>query len=122
DYEEATEIETGIDNCLLGLGQSLSGSTVKWSPSFGKSTNGTQGNESTVNNYRIWVSQDGNNLMQVATVNPPTHSFDLATLGLSGGSYQVYVEAVGQASIVNTFSPSAGTYVIASNGTLKGQV
>src|ERR1700692_546858 len=53
DYEEATEIESGIDSCF-GLTASVSGSALKW---------GVNGDESIVDHYKVCVSADGQNLM-----------------------------------------------------------
>ena len=53
DYEEATEIETGINNCLT-VSASASANALRWS---------IQGNENTVDHYAAYVSTDGKNLM-----------------------------------------------------------
>jgi len=82
DYEEATEIQTGIDNCLTSLSPSLSGRVVAWTPTFGKSISGYLGNESTVHHYVIYVSQDGENLMPLPNVASGTHSLDISQYGL----------------------------------------
>ena len=51
DYEEATEIETGINNCLT-VSASVSGNSLAWS---------IKGNENTVHHYVAYVSIDGKN-------------------------------------------------------------
>lgn len=101
DYDEGTEIESGIDNCL-GLSASLAGSTLSWTLS------GT-GLESTVDRYRIWSTpaSDGQNLtLQREVTAGGAHSTDLSTLGLAAGSYTIYVQAVGKPSIENHMSGS----------------
>src|SRR5579863_3843460 len=55
DYEEGTEIESGIDNCLT-LAPSVSGNALQWSIS---------GDESTVDHYTVYISSDGANLMSL---------------------------------------------------------
>src|SRR5437879_3326778 len=96
DYEEGTSIETGIDNCL-SLTASVSGSTLSWNPSFSSSN----GSESTVKNYSIYDSSDGQNLTQVASIASGTHSIDLNTLNLAPGNHTLFVQAVGLPSIQN---------------------
>src|SRR4029077_20888538 len=51
DYEEGTEIESGIDNCL-GLSATAAGKTLQWA---------TQGNEETVDQYTVYVRPVGQN-------------------------------------------------------------
>ena len=53
DYEEGTEVESGIDNCVT-ISAALSGGTLGWTIS---------GQENTIDHYTIFASQDGQNLM-----------------------------------------------------------
>jgi len=124
DYEEATEVETGIDNCLTSLSPSISGSTVSWSPVFGSSIDGVKGDESTVHHYTVYVSTDGSNLMALpGTVASGTHSLSLSQFGLPTGSYHIFVQAVGQPMMRNTFAEANGTFVVgASTGGISGTV
>jgi len=92
DYEEGTEIETGIDNCV-SLSGSTSGNTLYWSISGGQ--------ENTIDHYTVFVSLDGQNLMKLADVAAGTHQLDLSTFGLAPSDYTLYVKAVGQPSILN---------------------
>jgi len=57
DYEEGTEIETGIDNCLVSLDVSLSGHTLTWTPTWGLDpmNNTVSGSEATVYEYAIYL-------------------------------------------------------------------
>ncbi|MCU1310091.1 MAG: hypothetical protein JWO20_1216 [Candidatus Angelobacter sp.] len=96
DYEEGTSIETGIDNCL-SLTASVSGSTLSWTPAF----SAPDGTESTVKNYSVYDSTDGQNLTAVASVASGTHSIDLNTLNLAPGNHTLFVQAVGLPSIQN---------------------
>jgi len=91
DYEEGTEIESGIDGCF-SLNASVSGSTLEWTIS---------GDESTVDHYAVYASPDGNNLQQIAQVQPGTHSVDLCSAGVPSGTTQVFVQAVGKPSLAN---------------------
>ena len=127
DYEEGTEIESGIDNCIA-MSASTSGATLSWSLS------GT-GKENTVDHYTVFISNDGQNLMPLT--NPPsgTHSYDFSQLNLAPGTnWYFFVEAVGVPSIHNQMSaavnyqapsdqpPVASLSVTPTSGTLPLQV
>ena len=99
DYEEATEIETGINNCL-SISASASGNSLAWS---------VQGNENTVDHYVAYISQDGQNLMPLAQASPGTHSVNLCSYSLADGNYTWYVEAVGKPSMMNQMSAAASS-------------
>ena len=97
DYEEATEIESGIDNCVA-VSASISGNQLTWTVS---------GNESTIDHYVPFISIDGENLMLLSDVQPGTHTLDLSPYHLAPGSYSVYVKAVGKPSFRNQMSNRA---------------
>jgi hypothetical protein len=97
DYEEGTEIETGIDNCV-SVSASVSGTVVNWSIS---------GQMNTVDHFSIYISQDGQNLMWLADESTGTSSLDLATFGLPAGNYTVFVKATGKPSLTNKMSAGA---------------
>jgi hypothetical protein len=94
DYEEGTELETGIDNCV-SIGASLQGKALTWS---------ITGSESTINNYTVFISSDGQNLMPLAEVAAGNRSLNLDSFDLGAGPYTFYVKAVGKPSIVNRMS------------------
>jgi len=96
DYEEGTEIESGIDNCVA-LAPSVSSSTLSWSI-------GSKASEKTIDHYTVFISTDSQNLMKLADVAAGTHSLNLSQYGLAAGTYLLYVEAVGKASILNHVS------------------
>ena len=56
DYEEGTEIESGIDNCV-SVSAAMAGSSLQWK---------ITGSENTIDHYRVYVSSDGQNLMPLA--------------------------------------------------------
>lgn len=91
DYEEGTEIESGIDSCF-SLQASVSGSSLQWT---------TSGDESTIDHYNVYASSDGQNLNEVTETQPGTHSVDLCSLSMPAGNYQMYVQAVGKPSMAN---------------------
>jgi PKD repeat protein len=94
DYEEGTEIESGIDNCVSVAG-SMSGKVVTWN---------INGQENTIDHYTVFISTDGQNLMPVADVPAGTHSLDLSGYGFASGNYTMYVKAVGKPSMTNKMS------------------
>lgn len=105
DYEEGTELESGIDSCF-SLEASVSGNTLEWS---------TNGNESTVDHYQVYSSQDGQNLTPLTQTQPGAHSVDLCSLSLAAGNYSLYVQAVGKPMLANRM-PAAVSYTTACGG------
>ena len=95
DYEEGSEIETGIDNCVSVSGQ-VTGSTLYWSISGGQ--------ENTIDHYTVFVSLDGKNLMNLDDVASGTHQLSLSGYKLAPGNYTLFVKAIGQPSILNKMS------------------
>ena len=94
DYEEGTEVETGIDNCL-SVSAVMNGSVAGWS---------VTGSENTLDHYTVFISADAQNLMSLGDFPTSTHTLDLSTFGFAAGQYAVYVKAVGKPSIVNHMS------------------
>ncbi len=105
DYEEGTEIESGIDNCV-GISAAMSGSSLIW---------GITGLENTVHHYTVFISTDGVNLMSLGDVPAGTWTMDLSQYQLTAGTYTLFVKAVGQASIRNQMSGPV-SYVVADVG------
>ena len=93
DYEEGSEIETGIDNCF-SVTASLHDSALSWK---------VTGNESTIAHYQVFISLDGQNLMPLTQVAAGNHSLNLASFDLPA-DYTLHVKAVGKPSIVNHIS------------------
>jgi hypothetical protein len=94
DYEEGTEIESGINNCL-SLSARVSGTSLQWT---------VKGDASTVDRYVAYISKDGQNLMSFADVNAGMGSVNLCSYPIPNGSYTLYVQAVGKPSITNHMS------------------
>jgi hypothetical protein len=107
DYEEGTELETGIDNCAT-MQASISGGTLNLAPSFSDAT----GNERTVDHYQVFISTDGQNLMNLIQLPAGSRSLNLSSYSLAPGTYTLYVKMVGMPGILNRMSPAA-TYTIA---------
>jgi len=91
DYEEATEVESGIDNCLT-VSASVATNTLQWVP---------KGNENTVDHYTVYISADGQNLMPLTDLAAGVHSLNLCGFPIPGGSYQMFVQAVGKPGLAN---------------------
>jgi hypothetical protein len=97
DYEEGTEIETGIDNCL-SISSSLSGSELAWN---------ITGSAATLDHYTVYISTDGQDLAVLAdNISPSVTSLDLSQYAIPSGSYTLYVQAVGKPSVLNHMSNS----------------
>jgi hypothetical protein len=94
DYEEGTEIESGISNCV-SVSASISGNSLRWS---------LNGNQDTVDHYRVFISSDGQDLMPLARLALASHDLDLCSYSLSADWYTLYVQAIGRPSLRNQMS------------------
>ncbi len=113
DFEEGTAIETGIDPCF-SVSANIAVNTVNFSPA----TTDPDATEATIDHWKIWISTDGQNLMQVGSnLAASARSFDISTLSLGVGNYKFYVQAVGKPSILNKMSSVLG-YVVAPTGAI----
>ena len=104
DYEEGTEIESGINNCFT-VSPSLSSNSLQWT---------ITGSESTIDSYRVYISTDGQDLMQLAELAPGLHSLNLCSYPIPAGAYQLFVQSVGKPTMANymtgpvSYSPACG--------------
>lgn len=103
DYEEGSEVETGIDNCV-SVTAGVSGTQLQWQ---------ITGDERTIDHYTVFISSDGQNLMPLGDVGAGIHAFDLSAYSFDPGSYALYVKAVGKPSLRNQMS-AAAAYTIAA--------
>jgi hypothetical protein len=94
DYEEGTEIESGIDNCV-SVSAAMAGSSLQWK---------ITGSEDTIDHYRVYVSSDGQNLMPLADQTVGTYALDLCGYSLAAGNYKLFVQAIGRPSLKNQIS------------------
>jgi hypothetical protein len=94
DYEEGTEIETGINNCVT-VNASVTATVVSWS---------ITGQAATLDHFSVFVSQPGGGLMWLKDTPVSTLSMDLAQFNLDPGSYLVYVKAIAKPSLTNKMS------------------
>jgi hypothetical protein len=88
DYEEGTEIESGVDNCLA-VNADVDHNTIRWTIS---------GEENTVDHFVFYISDDGKRLMQLDTMDAKARSIDMCSYSL-GGKFVGYVQAVGKPMI-----------------------
>jgi PKD repeat protein len=103
DYEEGSEIESGIDNCVT-VSASVAGTVASWS---------ITGQMNTVDHFSVFASQDGANLMWLADLPTSKSSLDLAPFGLNAGNYTIFVKGVGKATLTNKMS--GGVQLTVSN-------
>jgi hypothetical protein len=94
DYEEGSELETGVDNCV-SISASLQGNTLTW---------GITGSESTIDHYDVFISTDGQNLMKLAEVASGNRTLNLDSFDLGSGPFTFHVKAVGKPSLLNHMS------------------
>ena len=116
DYEEGTELETGIDN-HVAIAATAAGAKLTWDIALDPSAPAECGAAvssgfdlaTTLDHFAVYASpaSDGEHLAPVADGIPPTaRSLDL-TGKLPAGDYRLYVYAFGKASIHNHLSPPA---------------
>jgi hypothetical protein len=103
DYEEGSEIETGIDNCFSAPTLSLASSTLTITL---HKTDATYATTNTISSLKVWVSQDSTNYALLDTLPVLTTSVNLASYGVLtvGQTYQFKIQAVGQPGISNQIS------------------
>lgn len=110
DYEEATEIESGIDNCV-SVSASISGNRLQWSIS---------GDESTIDHYVPYISRDGQKLMSLGQFDPGTRSLDLCSYSFADRGYTLYVQAVAKPAMTNRISGAVNVTLNCSTGASGG--
>jgi hypothetical protein len=98
DYEEGTEIETGIDNCA-SIGANVEGHELRLDPRFEG-----DGTEDTVDHYEVFVSSDGRDLRLLVRLRAGEHRLDLAGFHLAPGRYSLLVKMIGRPLIRNHLS------------------
>lgn len=134
DYEEGTEIETGIDNCIQASSFNLSidsnSSQLTWSYKFNTTEDrGMLSNPSTVDHYDLYYTPGGcisgcsayylldyhitgttaGCSMAYPTVDCST-GVTLSNYDLPAGKYGIFVQAIGKPGITNWLAPKGATY------------
>ena len=109
DYDEGSEIETGIDNCYRINAPTLVSSTVSWTMSTNDSTYAPLSGNGTIDHFAVWACDlNDKNCSLAGTTTPSTLSLNVSSL--PSGSYHIWVQMVGVNSILNRMSPSAVTF------------
>ena len=91
DYEEGTEIETGIDNCVEVKASVRDGNTLVWNIS---------GSENTIDHISV-LQQNSSEWSEIRKFPPAQHSVSLQDLHVTEGTANVCVVAVGRPSMLN---------------------
>jgi hypothetical protein len=94
DYEEGTEVETGIDDCVQVQPQ-LDGTNLRWNVS---------GNENAVDHYSVYASPDGEKLFEIAQVSARDKKLKLDAVTLPRGTRELFVQAVGKPMVLDKMS------------------
>ena len=105
DYEEGTEIETGIDNCYTVSTPVVSGSIVSWalnSSSAGASL-------ATVDHFTLYLGNSKGDLSVLQDNVPATATSTPLPATIPSGTWTIYVQMIGKPSIINRMS-SPATY------------
>jgi len=110
DYEEGTEIESGIDDCV-SISASVSGNGLQWQ---------ITGDESTIDHYTVYISDDGQNLMSLGEEATGLNSLNLCGADVPAGNYQLFVQAVGKPSLANRITGPIAYQSTCSSGTGSG--
>jgi len=90
DYEEGTEIETGIDNCV-SIKAGITGESLSWS---------LAGPEETLDHIAI-LAGSSSRWMDVAELPAKSGSIPIRDLHLDSGATDLCVQAIGKASLLN---------------------
>ena len=105
DWEEGTEVESGTENYFALTAQTNNANVLSWTI--------TSGDERTVDHYEIYAQTNGGNAAFLCSVPTGVYQTNVSQLGLSPGSYQLYVDAVGKPCIRNHMSPAASYAAVA---------
>jgi hypothetical protein len=98
DYEEGSEIETGVDNCVSVTASMDANKVLNWT---------VTGDPLTIDHFTVFVSVDGNNLMELANLDRGGRSLNVAAYNFPTGTYYFYVKAVGMPLMTNKMSGRA---------------
>jgi hypothetical protein len=99
DYEEGSEIETGIDSCIA-VSATVNSSAVSWTiPS---------GNTSAIHHFKLFYSTDGGITLQplVDNLGAALRTYSITGLGFTAGT-KFYVKMIGKSSFINVMSNAA---------------
>jgi hypothetical protein len=105
DWEEGTQVESGIENDFALTGQVNASNVFSWTI--------TSGDERTIDHYEIYASENGVYAADLGAVSTGVYQTNLNQVGLAPGSYGIYVDAVAKPCIRDHMSQAA-TLVIST--------
>lgn len=113
DYEEGTEVQSGIRTNVAVNAGPMSGTVIPFS---------VTGNENTVRQYNLWGTVDGITETLLASVKPgAAKQFDTATITApSAGTYTLRIEAQGMPSLQNHMAAQTFQAALAAAGATGG--
>jgi hypothetical protein len=114
DWEEGTQVETGIENNFALTGQVNSSHVLSWTIAAG--------DERTVDHYEIYASTNGVNAAFLGSVRTGIYQTNLSSAPLPAGNYQLYVDAVGKACVRDHLSPPVPYAVSAGDPALLADI
>jgi hypothetical protein len=129
DYEEGTEIETGIGNCVEDdstFRLALSVNNLQWFFNFvNNPSNDYLAALNTIDHYLLYYTTDGTNYYVKAAITPAgagctvTNNtavscgpVNLSNYSWSHGTYTLYIQAVGKPGLTNHTSPGGVQYIV----------
>jgi hypothetical protein len=118
DYEEGTEVETGVNNCITINQPTISGGNITWSLTKSDATYATT---NTISSFSIYTGTTTPSTLFASGISPTATSYAAPTLA-AGQSAWVY--AVGQPLIQNQISPAwpaADFQIVEGYSTTGGQ-
>jgi hypothetical protein len=143
DYEEGSEIETGIDNCVqsVGISAPATNTTLSWNVSFSDTT---YGSSRTFDHFTLFTSTDGGNTLNNKIDIPLSNCTVTGTVNCSiplnslstwpAGTYSLYIKEISKPSIINhmsaavsytpsviTLSPAPVAFGSVNTGTTQNQ-
>jgi hypothetical protein len=105
DWEEGTECMSGGENNFALTTQLSNTNVLGWTI--------TSGDERTIDHYDVYAATNGGNAAFLCYVTNGVHQTNVSQLGLTSGSYQLYVNAVAKPCIRDHLS-SPVAYVIST--------
>jgi hypothetical protein len=125
DYEEGTEVETGISNCIDSstFNLTINADLLSWSFGFLPQQGIQFDPRNTIHHYALFASTDGGHTystkdnkigVDFCFYASPTMkcTIDLGEYPWDPGTYKLRIQAVGQASIINNMSHLSEEYVV----------
>lgn len=113
DWEEGTQVESGIENNLGVTGQISAPNVLSWTI--------TSGDERTIDHYEIYASTNGANTAFLGSVRTGVYQTNLNSIGLGVGNYQLNVDAIGKPCIRDHISPPIA-YIVSTGPLLLSDI